>query len=245
MAFQRLLLIGPGRLCYPPARVAKTPAPIPQIPEFPSFSLLLYGAVRPSAMPDFRIQIERLTDRPTSFEFEVAPAWWRVRDEPIDGDAVVVEAPFQFRLQASRVSDDVVIDGAFSGEVGLECSRCGKRYPHALRESYRLVLQPLGGRAPDPEGEKGLAENGVCLGEDLEAGSYRGAVVGLDDFFGEVIALAMPLQPLCDEDCPGLCAHCGAAQDAGCDCEDEKIESPFSALAGLKAQLASKASEEQ
>ena len=102
------------------------------------------------------------------------------------------------------------------------------------------MLEPLGGQAPDPEGERGLAENGVCLGEDLEVGSYRGAVVGLDDFFGEVIALAMPLQPLCDEDCPGLCAHCGAAQDAGCDCEDEKIESPFSALAGLKAALESK-----
>ena len=43
------------------------------------------------------------------------------------------------------------------------------------------------------------------------------------------------------EAAPGLllCAHCGAAQDAGCDCEDEKIESPFSALAELKAALES------
>lgn len=188
-------------------------------------------------MPDFRIQIERLTDRKTPFEFEVAPAWWLARSEVPEGDSVVVSEPFRFALDASRVSDDVVIEGKLAGEVGLECSRCGKRYPQALREPFRLVLEPFDGQAPDPEGEKGLAENGVCLGEDLEAGSYRGAVVGLDDFFGEVIALAMPLQPLCDEDCPGLCAHCGAPRDAGCDCEDEKIESPFSALAGLKAQL--------
>ena len=190
-------------------------------------------------MPDFRIQIERLTDRKERFDFEVPAAWWIARNEVGGDDSVVAEAPFRFGLEASRVSDDIVIEGDLEGEVGLECSRCGKRYPHALREPFRLVLEPLGGQAPDPEGEKGLAENGVCLGEDLEVGSYRGAVVGLDDFFGEVIALAMPLQPLCDEDCPGLCAHCGAPQDSGCTCEDEKIESPFAALAGLKAELES------
>ena len=190
-------------------------------------------------MPDFRIQIERLTDRKERFDFEVPAAWWIARNEVEGDDAVVAEAPFRFGLEASWVSDDIVIEGDLEGEVGLECSRCGKRYPHALREPFRLVLEPLGGQAPDPEGEKGLAENGVCLGEDLEVGSYRGAVVGLDDFFGEVIALAMPLQPLCDEDCPGLCAHCGASQDSGCTCEDEKIESPFAALAGLKAELES------
>jgi len=92
-----------------------------------------------------------------------------------------------------------------------------------------------------PEGERGLAENGVSLGEDLEAGLYRGAVVGLDDFFGEVIALAMPIQPLCDEECLGVCSHCGQprANDskAGCDCQDEKIESPFAVLAQLKQRM--------
>jgi len=196
-------------------------------------------------MPDFRIQVERLTSRKERFDFEVAPGWWAAREPSNEPTDVEVERPFRFELEASRASDDVLIEGDLAGEVGLECSRCGKRYPHALREPYRLVLKPLSsgglcqgdGALPDPEGEKGLAENGVCLEEDLEVGSYRGAVVGLDDFFGEVIALAMPIQPLCDEDCPGLCAHCGASQDAGCDCEDEKIESPFSALAGLKAQL--------
>lgn len=191
-------------------------------------------------MPDFRIQIERLTARPEHFDFEVPVSWWCARSDVQGDDPIVAEAPFRFSLEASRVSDDVLIEGDLEGQVGLECSRCGKRYPHPLREPYRLVLEPLGGRAPDPEGEQGLAENGVCLGDDLEVGSYRGAVVGLDDFFGEVIALAMPLQPLCDEDCPGLCAHCGAPQDAGCACEDEKVESPFSALAGLKAQLEAK-----
>ena len=190
-------------------------------------------------MPEFRIQIERLTERAEPFSFAVSPDWWRARTELREDEVCEAEVPFRFDLTAARAGADVVIDGKCSGRVALECSRCGKRYPHALREPYRLVLEPLGAAgAPDPEGERGLAENGVCLGEDLEVGAYRGAVVGLDDFFGEVIALALPLQPLCDESCLGVCGHCGRARSnepgAGCDCEDEKIESPFAVLAQLK-----------
>lgn len=203
-------------------------------------------------MPEFRIQVERLTDQKEHFDFEADPAWWRARQTAEEAEETVVDTPFHFSLNASRVSEDIVIEGDFEGSIGLECSRCAKRYPHALREPYRLVLEPLhasdvsgvsnrrsdGALELDPEGEKGLAENGVYLGEDLEVGAYRGAVVGLDDFFGEVIALAMPIQPLCDDECLGICTHCGAARVAdpakGCGCEDEKIESPFAVLAALK-----------
>ena len=193
-------------------------------------------------MADFRIQLERLTEAQDAFEFEASPAWWSARVQGAEGEICEAEIPFHFGLTASRASEDVLIEGEVAGRVGLECSRCAKRYPHALREPFRIRLEPLNGpTAPDPEGEKGLAENGVCLSEDLEVGSYRGAVIGLDDFFGEVIALAIPLQPLCDEDCLGVCAHCGSARSsepgAGCDCEDEKIESPFAVLAQLMADM--------
>jgi uncharacterized protein len=192
-------------------------------------------------MPDFRIQIERLTGRPAPFRFEVTPGWWAARAGAREGELCEAEGPFEFTLTACRAGDDVVIEGECRGRVALECSRCGKRYAHALREPFRLVLEPLSAAsALDPEGERGLAENGVCLGEDLEVGAYRGAVVGLDDFFGEVIALALPLQPLCDETCLGVCSHCGRersdAPGAGCGCEDEKIESPFAVLARLKSR---------
>jgi len=191
-------------------------------------------------MPDFRIQREQLSERREPFEFEASSSWWMARapegtmHDPLD-------RPFRFGLEACRTGESVLIEGDLSGQVGLECSRCGKRYPHALCESYRLLLEPMqDGRPEDPEGERALAENGICLGEDLDRGFYRGPVIGLDDFFGEVVALAMPIQPICREDCRGICAHCGADRNvesgAGCGCVDEKIESPFAVLAALKSQ---------
>lgn len=201
-------------------------------------------------MPDFKLLIDRLTDRPQRFDFEADPAWWIRRlgtDEA--RDAGIVDRPFLFTLSASRLGKDVLIEGSMSGSLVAECSRCTRRYAHALRDTFRLVLKPLkddgrsGARAHegiDPEGERALAENGVCLGDDLEAGWFRGPVIFLDDLFAEVIATALPIQPLCDEACPGLCPHCGMERRRSggdesarvCTCESERVESPFAVLAG-------------
>lgn len=210
-------------------------------------------------MPDFKLLIDRLTDRPQRFEFEVPPDWWvgRAGDEA-QRDAGHFDRPFRFVLSASRLGEDVLIEGSLSGSFEAECSRCTRRYAHALRDTFRLVLEPLkddgrsGARAHagiDPEGERALAEHGVCLGDDLEAGWFRGPVIFLDDLFAEVIATALPIQPLCDEACPGLCPRCGMERRRGegdasvavCTCEDERVESPFAVLAGWKQRTETEA----
>jgi uncharacterized metal-binding protein YceD (DUF177 family) len=211
-------------------------------------------------MSEFKILIDRLTDRPQRFAFEAPASWWTARPGAEDpaGD-VRVEQPFQFDVSAQRLGEGVLIEGILEGGISVECSRCTRRYAHALRDSFRLVLEPLkedawgnarAQEAIDPEGERALAENGICLGDDLEAGWFRGPVIFLDDLFAEIVATMMPIQPLCDEDCPGLCPHCGmergtterspgdgSAQAPGvCGCADERVESPFAVLANWKAK---------
>jgi uncharacterized protein len=69
----------------------------------------------------------------------------------------------------------------------------------------------------------------------LEVGWYRGSEIVLDAFFWELISLALPLQPLCAEDCLGLCARCGADRNrVDCGCEELKPPSPFAVLAALR-----------
>jgi uncharacterized protein len=189
-------------------------------------------------MSEFKLQVDRLGEEREAYRFEATQAWWAARDAVEHQAVIEVEEPFDFELEARVAGQDVLIEGQLGGCVSLECSRCAKRYPHRLRDDFRLVLEPAGTREPvDPEGVRGLAESGVCLGEDLEAGWFRGPVIRLDDFFGEVIALALPLQPLCKEDCPGICSHCGVdLAETRCDCVDEQIDSPFAVLAKLKGK---------
>jgi uncharacterized protein len=187
-------------------------------------------------MSEFKIQVDQLSEKGKDYRFEVSGDWWAEREPDSESPASEVAEGFEFFVEATRTRDDILLSGRLEAKVLLECSRCAKRYSHVLRDTFRLALEPAKGREPiDLEGVQGLAESGVWLGEDLEAGWFRGPFIQLDDFFGELIALAMPIQPICREDCPGICSHCGTdLAEARCDCEDERIDSPFAVLAKLK-----------
>jgi uncharacterized protein len=183
-----------------------------------------------------KILLDRLTGTPAPFTFEAKPAWWRER---CDGDRELdhqLAESFRIEIIAHRMGSDLYLEGSLSGAVEAECSRCLARYRHALREGFRLVLEPAGDRVPaDPDSAEALQKEGLCLGEDLEAGWYRGYELQLDSFFAELIALAMPVQPLCREECAGLCPVCGVdLNQSTCTCAELKPDSPFATLAALK-----------
>jgi uncharacterized protein len=186
-----------------------------------------------------KLAVDRLTPVPLAQHHEAEAAWWDgFRSDAAEYDYALC-GPLAFDFEARMVAEDVLIEGGVAGEIDVECSRCLKRYRHALRDAFRLVLEPVGDhKPPDPESARGLEQDGLCLGEDLEAGWYRGKEIRLDTFFAEVVSLAMPQKPLCSEQCPGLCPHCGIdLSQASCDCRDSKPSSPFAALAALKGDM--------
>ena len=183
-----------------------------------------------------KLPVERLKDAPEVFRYRVDGGWWAQRFADVqDSGARLVEEP-KFEIRARTLGENVYIEGEFDGMLEAECGRCTRRYRHALRDSFRLVLAPVGDerRPADPEGMEALERSGMCLGEDLETGWYRGAEIELDALFSEVISLEIPIQPLCGEECAGLCPICGIDRsEQNCNCRDMKPASPFAALAGL------------
>jgi uncharacterized protein len=183
-----------------------------------------------------KLLLDRLTESPTAYRFETAPGWWRASDAAQHGIPSAPSTPFVVELLAHLMGEDVYLEGSIAGSLEFECSRCLARYRHASREPFRLVLEPAGSRTPaDPDAAEALARDGMCLGEESETGWYRGEEIDLGAFVGEAIALSLPVQPLCREDCPGLCPRCGAERARGaCGCAEKKPESPFAVLGTLR-----------
>ncbi len=183
-----------------------------------------------------KILVERLEETPTDIAFEAGAGWWRTwmrSDRSLPKEPA---EPFPVAIRAHRMGEDVYLEGSISGELELECSRCLACYRHALHETFRLILEPAGSRVPaDPEGAAAVARDGLCLEEEIEAGWYRGSELDLSAYLHEIVALALPVQPLCREDCAGLCPRCGADlnQDR-CACAAVPADSPFAALAVLR-----------
>jgi uncharacterized protein len=46
--------------------------------------------------------------------------------------------------------------------------------------------------------------------EDDEVSMLEGDLLDLEPLLRDAVVLALPFQPLCRDDCPGLCAECGA-----------------------------------
>jgi uncharacterized protein len=137
---------------------------------------------------------------------------------------------------AHSMGEDLIFEGALEGVVEAECGRCLARYRHALRETFRLMLEPAGDRVPaEPESARALAAEGLCLGDELETGWYQGSEIDFDRFVAEFVALSLPVQPVCREDCAGLCPSCGVDRNTtACACSESKVDSPFAALAALR-----------
>ena len=78
----------------------------------------------------------------------------------------------------------------------------------------------------------------MCLGEEIEAGWYRGGELDLGALLYEVVALKLPVQPLCREDCAGLCPSCGVDRNqTPCGCAEVQPDSPFAALRALRKTM--------
>lgn len=182
------------------------------------------------------LHVEDISETPRSYRFEGGGSFLaeiRTRCAELRDGA---EAPPVFELSAHRAGADLVLEGVARAEVSFTCGRCLTRYRAALREPFRLVLEPAGERIPaEPEAARLLERDGLCLGDELEAGWFRGPRLDLAEFFHEVLALALPVQPVCDEGCRGLCPRCGIDRNREvCSCEDLRPSSPFAALAALK-----------
>jgi uncharacterized protein len=182
-----------------------------------------------------KILVDRLGPTPTAFHWEVGPDGWVAEIATPQGAPPAGREPFAVDCRAHRMAEDLYLEGSVKGVAELECSRCLARYRHDLRESYRLILEPVGTRSPaDPEAAEALRRDGVCLGDEIEAGWYRGDEIHLGPFVREVISLALPVKPLCNEECAGLCPQCGIELDKiKCDCRETKSNSPFAVLATL------------
>lgn len=179
-------------------------------------------------MDELCIRVESVVETPRRVLLETSAGWWegaRAVFQEIDSRAT---EPFSVDMQAYRLGQRLLFRGDVSGAVELACSRCAEPYPHRFHERLELLLEP----ARDPAV---LPETGIELDtQDLELGRYSGDELDFEPVVLEILALAWPMQPLCADDCAGLCQVCGQnLNQQRCACRPQSVSRPFAGLAEL------------
>ncbi len=118
----------------------------------------------------------------------------------------------QFRLEA--VMDGVLVTGTASAQVVGECVRCLGKIEDDLDADFTELY------FYDDPGEDEL--------------SLEGDLLDLEPVLRDAVVLALPHNPLCDPNCPGLCPECGVRLADNPDhTHGEVIDPRWSALTDL------------
>lgn len=136
--------------------------------------------------------------------------------------------PLRVEASAELDGDDILLTGHLRGTFRVSCSRCLGEVVQSVERDFAMQYRPVAGTARDDELKLGAT--------DLDIGFYRGDGFFLADAVAELVSLAMPVKPLCDEECRGLCPGCGASLDRdACRCDPQEADPRWSGLAGWKA----------
>ena len=136
-------------------------------------------------------------------------------------------APLRIDLTIAREYDHIRVNGRVETGIALNCARCLAEFRINIDSPFTIFYMRATGLADDEDVE--LAE------EDLITATYEGDEIDFTSEIAEQIILAIPLKPLCREDCQGLCPACGADLNvAECACGRNDVNFKFSTLKNLK-----------
>jgi uncharacterized protein len=167
----------------------------------------------------FVIDTRTLGRRPGSMRKDsyVVPA-------PADLGVEMVGVPegteIELDLMLEAVMEGVLVSGTARSPLSGECARC----LDPLTSSIEVEFQEL------------YVYSDTRSGGEAEEDERRleGDFIDLEPVLRDAVVLALPLSPLCRDDCPGLCSECGVKlADAGPDHRHDAVDPRWAALQGI------------
>jgi len=144
---------------------------------------------------------------------------------PPFADVVIRVEAAGIELTIQKAGDEFFCQGQVTAQVVMECARCLTEFTTELSGSTDFVIcsqEQVDGQDDVPDDEDRVYFKGAELKVDVR------------EPVRQTLLLAVPLKPLCSEDCKGLCAKCGAdLNHETCACEREQSDPRWEGLKGL------------
>jgi uncharacterized protein len=146
---------------------------------------------------------------------------------PADLGVEMVSVPegteIELDLRLEAVMEGVLVSGTARASLAGECARC----LDPVTSSIEVEFQELYVYSDTRSGESA---------EDDER-RLEGDLIDLEPVVRDAMVLALPLSPLCRDDCPGLCTECGVRlADAEPDHHHDAADPRWAALQGMLDQ---------
>jgi uncharacterized protein len=132
--------------------------------------------------------------------------------------------PLDLDLRLESVMEGVLVSGIVTAPVRGQCGRCLESFGDEVEvDVQELFVYP----------ESTTAETS----EDDELPRLHGDFLDLEPVLRDALVLTLPTNPLCRDDCAGLCSECGARwEDLPSDHSHDQVDPRWAALQSLTVE---------
>jgi len=180
-----------------------------------------------------RLYIEKINDLRQSFSLRLPVDALNCQLLPTEICSETVfcsDALIEFQL--ARIAQRLLLEGQLSAELSVDCGRCLEPMQLSLREDFSLALNLV---AATEVTDIDAVEDIALDEEQINVLPVVDGQVNLRAILQEQLLLHLPLHPVCDPECVGLCPQCGINLNReSCHCRPLTFNSRFGQLEGLK-----------
>lgn len=155
----------------------------------------------------------------------------RVVPAPADLGTAVIGVPeggdLTLGLRLEAVMEGVLVTGVVRGTAVGECVRCLDEVTEQVTVRVQeLFAYPERVEAAEESGDEDAEEESVLVDDQAD----------IEPAVRDSLVTALPFQPLCREDCPGLCSECGARLEDDPEHHHDVVDPRWSALQTMLEQ---------
>jgi uncharacterized protein len=154
---------------------------------------------------------------------------YNVVDEPVAVPGLGYARTVTGRLHLLRSERGVLVRARLGVRVPLECGRCLRDYDASVQVEFAEEYV-------DPEDERAKARGRRVDPDDFVIDRWRH--LDLSEAVRQYEQSALPLLPVCREECEGFCPVCGQdLNQTRCSCRERAVDHRWDALATLGERL--------
>ena len=173
-------------------------------------------------MSELLLDVGQMRDAEARIERTFAPGVL-----PTDQTICRVVAPVALSVVVRKDRMQFRLVGEVRTTIELSCGRCLEEFEMPVAESFDVLYLP---NTPAGSAEERMVED-----DDLSTAFYEDNVIDLGQLMQEQCYLAVPMKPLCREDCRGLCSECGTNLNSGsCECRQTWVDPRLAVLDQLR-----------
>ncbi|MEU7555615.1 DUF177 domain-containing protein [Streptomyces sp. NPDC044571] len=138
-------------------------------------------------------------------------------------------APLKLELRLESVMEGVLVTGTVRAAAEGECVRCLEAVERKLDADFQEMFS-----YPDADDRsRAHAEPADDAEDDEDRLFLEDGLFDLEPVLRDAVVLALPLQPVCREDCLGLCPECGVSLNDDPDHHHDALDIRWAALQEL------------